>query len=265
MFGASLIVSVYKNIDCLRLILQSAERQSYTDFEIIIAEDNNSMDMKDFISQFNANSPLTIKHISQNDEGFRKNIALNKAIAVSESEYIIFIDGDCIIHKHFVKMHIKHKEKDKILFGRRVLLSQNITDELYKTQNLQLLSIVNLLKSNSNYVETALYLPFLPSKTSKKLGICGSNWSVHKKDLIEVNGFDEDYNLPGYGEDTDIELRLFKKNMQLKRLKNKAIQYHLHHQLNYTDSLEMGNLLQKKINEGLMFCKNGLDKHLKNT
>lgn len=262
MLVASLIISVYKNIEALHLILLSAIRQSYSNFEIIIAEDNDSKDMKDFIAQFKRNSPLPIKHISQKDEGFMKNKALNKAIAISESEYIIFIDGDCIMHKHFIKMHIKHKEKDKILFGRRVLLSEKLTNELYETQNIRLLTLRNLIASKSNYVETALFLPFLPSKISNSLGICGSNWSIHKKDLLEVNGFDEDYYLPGYGEDTDIELRLFKKNMHLKKLKNKAIQYHLHHKLNYTDSIEMGNLLEAKIQEGLMYCKNGIDKYL---
>ena len=262
MFGASLIVSVYKNIEALHLILLSAIQQSNSNFEIIIAEDDDSKDMKDFIAQFKRNSPLTIKHISQKDEGFMKNRALNKAIAASESDYIIFIDGDCIMHKHFIAMHIRHKENDKILFGRRVLLSEVITNELYTTKNLQLITLTKLLTSKSNFVETALYLPFLPSKISNSLGICGSNWSIHKKDLIEVNGFDEDYYLPGYGEDTDIELRLFKKNMHLKKLKNKAIQYHLHHKLNYTDSIEMGDLLKAKIQEGLMYCKNGIDKYL---
>jgi glycosyltransferase involved in cell wall biosynthesis len=37
----SLIIAVYKHLEFLELILQSLDKQSFKNFEIIIAEDNN--------------------------------------------------------------------------------------------------------------------------------------------------------------------------------------------------------------------------------
>ena len=43
------------------------------------------------------------------------------------------------------------------------------------------------------------------------------------------DGFDEDYYLPCFGEDLDIDWRLSALGLKRFSLKNKAIQYHLHH------------------------------------
>lgn len=257
---ASLIISVYKNIDALHLILKSLEVQSIQEFETIITEDNDSKEMTNFILEYKKKSSLIIHHLNQKDDGFKKNIALNKAIALSKSDYIIFIDGDCILHKHFIKEHLKNKDKNRFLIGRRVMLSEKITNKLYQTLDLSLLTIPSLYFSGSSRVEEGFYLPFL--NTKKQTGICGSNWSVTKSDLIAINGFDEDYTKPGFGEDTDIEKRLVLKGLTFKKVKNKAIQYHLHHTVNYTDTSEMMHLMNEKLKNSEFYCKNGLDKHL---
>ena len=258
----SLIIAVYKNIDALDLILRGLEHQSFKDFEVIIAEDNEGEAMRDFIKKAQNQYFFTIKHISQPDNGFQKDKALNKSVAASESDYLVFIDGDCIPHKHFLKAHFDNKEEGFALFGRRVMLSETLTKELYYDKNLSKLSLFNLFKSQSKRLDSAFYLPFLPNKIQNSTGIWGCNWSIHKLSLIAVNGFDEDFVLPGYGEDTDIEWRLFKSGIKLKKIKNKAIQYHLHHKENYTDTLTNEKIMLKKQAEGNFFCENGLSKYL---
>jgi hypothetical protein len=57
----------------------------------------------------------------------------------------------------------------------------------------------------------------------------GSNFSVAKKDMEAVNGFDELYNGPGCGEDTDIQYRLSLIGVTGRPLRNLAIQYHVYH------------------------------------
>ena len=79
---ASLIIAVYKNAVYLKAVLDSLQYQTEKDFEIIIAEDGESADMKAFIEQYPFEQPY--KHITQKDEGWRKNQCLNKAIGASE-------------------------------------------------------------------------------------------------------------------------------------------------------------------------------------
>ena len=59
--------------------------------------------------------------------------------------------------------------------------------------------------------------------------ILGSNFSIFKSDLEAVNGFNEEYIDVGMGEDTDIDFRLKLSGIKIRNLRNKVIQYHIHH------------------------------------
>ena len=261
----SLIIAVYKNIPALDLILRGLEEQSFRDFEVLIAEDNDGFEMKNFITTVQERHFFTIKHISQPDKGFQKDKALNKAVALSATDYLVFIDGDCMLHKHFLKVHFENRQEGSALFGRRVMLSPKMTKRLYdvtRTNSPCYLTYYELFITHCKRMDCALYLPFLPSPIQTTTGIWGCNWSIPKKHLIAVNGFDEDYIKPGFGEDTDIEWRLFQYGIKLKKIKYKAIQYHLHHKENYADTLENEKLMLKKRIEGKVFCENGLNQYL---
>jgi len=55
---------------------------------------------------------------------------LNKAVMSAKSDYIIFIDGDCIPDDRFVEAHLEAREKGFALSGRRVYLSDKISKNL---------------------------------------------------------------------------------------------------------------------------------------
>ncbi|EHF7972749.1 glycosyltransferase, partial [Campylobacter coli] len=76
------------------------------------------------------NFPCVLKHIWQEDEGFRLSQIRNKAIQASKSEYIIVIDGDMILKKNFIADHLNFSQKKIFLQGSRVILNQKETQEL---------------------------------------------------------------------------------------------------------------------------------------
>jgi glycosyltransferase involved in cell wall biosynthesis len=258
----SLIIAVYKNIAALDLIFKSLERQSFKTFEVIVAEDNDEVDMFNFIKNARKTHDFTIKHITQPDNGFRKCKALNEAIRQSETDYLVFIDGDCLLHPKFLEEHFKNKENKTALWGRRVMLSERLTEKIYRSTEGEHpdLNFINLLLHNCKRLDAALYLPFLPAKKTQKAAIWGCNWSIHKTDLEAVNGFDEDYEQAGIGEDTDVEWRLLAQGIVLKKIKNRAIQYHLHHKTHYSDTAEVESILEKKKKNNIVYVKNGLKK-----
>ncbi|MCW8996848.1 MAG: glycosyltransferase, partial [Psychromonas sp.] len=106
-YKASLIIAVYKRVDILELIFKSLEEQTFRNFEIIVAEDDCSPSVAAFIDGIRKSCSFAIKHISQADKGFRKNRLLNKALAAAAGEYTVFIDGDCVLHKDFLKEHMQ--------------------------------------------------------------------------------------------------------------------------------------------------------------
>jgi GT2 family glycosyltransferase len=253
----SLIIAVYKRVDFLELIFKSIEKQTFRDFQVIIAEDDCSPIIKKFLDEKEKNFPFQIKHISQKDDGFRKNILLNKALRIADSEYLIFIDGDCILDKNFVKDHIKNARHDVCLFGRRVMLDAKTSENLVKTKNFKLLSFMKLLFTKTNHLESAIRLPFLISR--RKSGVLGCNFSIFKDNMIKINGFDEDFTRPLYGEDTDVARRLSLIGVKLQCSKFQTIQYHLHHSTKDRDEdwKISGELYERKVKEGKSECDNG--------
>ena len=253
----SVIIAYYKNQTALELIIKALQIQSCQDFEVIIAEDN----IKSTFSFISDDINFNTKHVYQDsDDGFRKNEVLNKAVVAAEGKFIIFVDGDCIPHKHFIKAYKNHMQEDAILFGRRVMVSQGLTKKLYETKDIHLLRFWNLLTSSSTRLKYGIYLPFIKQK--RDTGIWGHNWGVSKNHLLAVNGFDEDYRTAGVGEDVDIEYRLKKHGLKLYSIRYAAIQYHLDHKLNYSqDEVDVGkNMFENKVRQGNTKCLNGIVK-----
>ena len=75
---ATLIISVYKNTAALEAILRSLEKQTEQDFEVIISEDGQSKEMAELVASYPWRWPM--RHLTQPDEGWRKERALNQAV-----------------------------------------------------------------------------------------------------------------------------------------------------------------------------------------
>ncbi|MDR0437557.1 MAG: glycosyltransferase [Bacteroidales bacterium] len=248
----SLIVAVYKNTEALRLIFSSLEQQSVKNFEVIVAEDNNSPEMAALIAIQQQKGVFSLKHVSQEDIGFRKNKILNAAIRKSSGTYCTFIDGDCIPHKHFLKNISKHAQENVVLAGRRVMLSEKMSEKLYREQGFRgSISCLRLILEGCKHVEKGLYLPFMPAFSRKTKLVIGCNMTISKNNLIAINGFDEIYTRPSVGEDVDIAWRLRMFGCDIKFMKYQGIVYHLYHSQNYNkeDSAYNIKLFYEKQND----------------
>ena len=49
----SLIIPTYKDVEALSLILDALVIQTYTDFEVIVAEDDNSLEVAHYLKKYN--------------------------------------------------------------------------------------------------------------------------------------------------------------------------------------------------------------------
>jgi glycosyltransferase involved in cell wall biosynthesis len=237
---ASVIITFYNKIDILKLVLSGFERQSEKNFEILIADDGSDDSVVRELHRCISASPLQIKHVWHADKGWQKNIIMNRAIVMANTDYIIFTDGDCIPHRHFVKEHLQARNKNMVLTGRRVLLSRRISQYLsvsmvrngFLEHVLFPWMLFERLLGKGQFIENAIYFKWtwIRKKINKKTkGLLGSNFSIHKNDILSINGFDERYLSPYIGEDTDLEYRLRLKGCKFKHLKHLAIQFHYFH------------------------------------
>lgn len=273
-FQASLIISFYNKLDTLALVLQSIRNQSAESFEILIADDGSSEETVEKLRKLIKDFPFPIRHIWHEDKGWRKNAILNKAAAAASSDYLIFIDGDCLLHKHFVKEHINLRKPGTVLTGRRVYLSPAATSMILKSgdsRKVYSLPVVFRLlydrfaHKSSSHLENALYFGnlFLRKLINRKdRGVLGSNFSLYRNDLIKINGFDEQYKAPYVGEDTDLEYRLRLAGMIVRTLKHLAIQYHLFHKRQDKNTLNV-EIFEKTKFEGRYYANLGISQYLK--
>lgn len=258
----SIVLSYYKAIQNLKLILKALNNQSNMHFELILSEDDSNEETKQFIEQHKNQFAFPITHLWQEqDNGFRKNEMLNTSILNSKTKKIVFIDGDCVPHKHFVKSYIAAIKPGFIFEGRAVMLDKKTTETIKKKQSLRQLSLSSLLFTKTQKIKDAIYFPYFPlSLRQKGRGLVGRNWAIYKKHLEEINGFDMDYIFAGVGEDVDIEWRLKSLGIKTKSMKNKAIVYHLFHPKVYSEDKVKENfeLLKSKQARNKIVCEKGL-------
>ncbi|MDN5097767.1 glycosyltransferase [Aliarcobacter butzleri] len=270
----SIIISVYKDTDSLDLILESLCNQTIIPDEIIISEDGNSIEMSDYVKVAKEKyKKLDINHLFQEDIGWRKNIALNRAIIASKYEYLIFIDGDCVPFDDFIENHLGQATKRIVLAGKRVELGENITREIRskkltvsKLTNNYWLYVIKLINDKTRHLEDILhisYKSFLSPYIKKEVNyIIGCNWSAFKEDILEINGFDETYTLPSVGEDVDLGWRFRGLGIELKSCRYNANIVHLYHKKRFDSSQGIINnsILKKNFDANKFFCDNGIRK-----
>ena len=254
----TVVISYYKNLPNLELILSALNLQSDMNFEVIVSEDDNDPATQTFIEEIQKKVKFPIVHLSQEDKGFRKNRSLNKSIRAAQGDFMIFLDGDCVPHKHLVHAYSKVSHLSGIFYGRRVMLSESLTRKLQSQRQFHGLNFAKLWFSGSKKLKEHWYLPLSLSWATR--GLKGCNWGVQKSDLMAVNGYDESYVYATVGEDDDISWRLQQKGLALISMKNKAIVYHLDHPRTYGTK---GTSINLKIFETVksqqkIYCTNGL-------
>lgn len=265
----TIIIAVYKNTAALEAIFKSLERQTHTNFDVIVAEDGRSKEMNDFLSGNSHGFPIL--HLTQEDNGWNKNAILNKAISASKTDWLIIIDGDCVLHERFVEMHLHFAKKGRILAGKRVKLNQELS-ELLLTDFSSIIKLPkrllkHLLPWNKEikFVEEGFFIDpdgfwgFIP-KIRKMKVLKGCNMSFSKEDILAINGFDEDYKLPAIGEDIDLSWRFKMAGKELFSLRNMAVEYHLYHKENWSDQSINKAMMDRKIESKKYVCANGIKK-----
>ncbi|NRB58546.1 MAG: glycosyltransferase family 2 protein [Winogradskyella sp.] len=237
---ATVIISTYNQPKWLELVLHSYNLQTIKDFEIVIADDGSTDNTKQVIDDFKISSQLKVTHVWQEDDGFQKTKILNKAIVASNSDYIIFTDGDCIARNDFIETHLRLRKENSALSGgyykltetisniidKDIITAQKCFDKTWLIKNRQPKSFKMNKLSKSSF-KTNL----LNKITTTKATFDGMNVSCWKTDILAVNGFDE--RMKYGGEDREVGERMMNNGIKFKQIRYSAICVHLHHERPY--------------------------------
>jgi glycosyltransferase involved in cell wall biosynthesis len=252
----SVILATYNWPQALKFCLESLGTQTDLDFEIIIADDGSTESTKDLIATVQADFPVKITHLWQEDDGFRKTRILNQAIATSRGEYLVFLDGDCIVQPDFVSQHHKLAKKTYFTTGSRVLLSEVLTKDILSWPDWDFNKFTNNLLSYRLSGGINKYWPL-----KMKLGngswrnyqkfvwrrIKGCNMACWKTDALAIGGFDE--TITGWGhEDADFVFRLQNRGLIRQSGSWSTEVLHLYHRINdQSNAAENARRVREKI------------------
>ena len=241
----------------LRLCLMSVAKQTVMPDEIIIADDGSTDETRKLIEEMAKSLPCPVKHAWQEDRGFRLAESRNNALRMCQGDYVVFIDGDIIMERHFIEDHKRLAEKGFFVVGSRSKLSAQANNRLFNKRNPNIHWFSKGVKNRFNVI----YMPWLSFYTKNMYKKewdkgRGANMAMFMSDLKAVNGFDSD--MVGYGlEDTDIIVRLVNLGLRRKWAKFQAIEFHLYHK---EKSFAKENRPLLDGNNRKVKCKNGIER-----
>lgn len=233
-----------------------------------MADDGSGPETADVIGTIRASTDLTIRHVWQEDRGFRKTRILNRAILRSEGSYLIFSDGDCIPREDFVEVHRRLAEPGRFLSGGAVPLSRELSD-LISVEDVRSGRVFDagwLLRRGWQPGRRRLRLLRSPTLAAllDLLTPTGATWnggnaSTWRDAVVRVNGFEESM---GYGgEDRAFGERLVNLGLRGKQVRHRAVCLHLHHDRPYVtrDGVERNDRVRERIRrEGEIRARDGL-------
>lgn len=242
---SELIVATYESPRALRLCLASVARQSVPPDGVAVADDGSGPETRAVVDAFAAAHPdLPVRHVRHEDRGFRKAAILNKAIASSAAEVLIFIDGDVMIHPNFVARHLALARPDRWASGSLIRLDAAATAAVTE-DDVAAGRVFDRawLRRRRAFDRLGSWLKAMPFPTPVMAGLdrlspvqrawCGANASAHRDAILKVNGFDE--TMRWGGGDKELGVRLTNAGVRGRHLRYTAPLVHLDHPRGYAD------------------------------
>ena len=261
----TLLISTYNWPEALELVLRSALGQQLSPSQVVVADDGSRDDtaalVHAFVPRFGALG-VELRHVWQEDAGFRKARILNAALARATGEYVVQVDQDLVLHPAFVASHVAFARRGSFVQGSRVLVRPERTREALARGDTRFGALDAGLKNRIN----ALHLPwlsvFVPTSQEHLRGTRGVNFAFWRDDARRVNGWNEEFE--GWGrEDSEFAARLLNAGLRRRKLKFAGVGYHLWHQECSREAVPaQERTLHAIVAERVVRCARGLDAHL---
>ena len=261
----TLTISTYNWPAALELVLKSVSQQTRLPDEVIIADDGSGDVTRHLIERLAQDFPVPLRHIWQQDQGFRLARSRNRAIAAARGDYIIIIDGDMVLHPQFIADHASAARLDSFVQGSRVLTSPKARDRMLAGQLTRLRFFdpsLDRRRHTLRMMPLSRLLLSMSRTTSKVSGTKGCNQAWWRSDLLRLNGYDE--RMQSWGrEDTELVLRAFHAGLQRRSLRFSGLAFHLYHEERHQDGASANDVYVAETRATrARRCALGIDQHL---
>lgn len=264
----SVILSTYNQPAWLEKVLAGYDAQTFTDFEIVIADDGSGQETRQIIDAARQRSERPIHHVWHEDDGFRKSDILNAATVRSEGAYLLFSDGDCVPRSDFIAQHAAAACPGRFLSGGYIKLPMHAS---------QTMSIDDILSGRAftvawlrqqgcplsrqwlRMVAGKYSAPLLNRLTTTRATWNGNNSSGFREDVVRAGGFDQ--RMRYGGQDRELGERLENAGIRGKHIRYQTVCLHLDHARGYANAEDRQRNLQirkETVQSGRAFTEFGI-------
>ncbi|NJD51871.1 MAG: glycosyltransferase family 2 protein [Candidatus Methanoperedens sp.] len=152
---ASVVIVTYNtDKDLLSQNLKSLKEQTIKDFEILVVDNSDKVNLREIVSKYN------LKYLRL-EKNYGPMLARNVGIKYSNGDIIIFLDDDAIPAGNFVEQHIRAYDENNILGLRGKVLPRtysiyNYFASHYDLGNQPITCPINI-EGNSSFKRTVLF------------------------------------------------------------------------------------------------------------
>lgn len=227
--GVSLVVASFNQPRSLALVLRGVSALVPAPAELFVADDGSQPDTAELVARFAGGVPFPVRFLTQENRGFRKTRAQNRALREVAGALVLFLDGDTVPHRAWLSEHVRALESGAdYATGGYVYLDVPSAEALERGERPErFLDAAVLRRLRSVHRRNRWHRLLRPPDKPK---ILGGNWSARRDALYRVNGFDERYEGRGK-EDSDIRNRLNAAGLRGVSVWNRAFVFHCPHEL----------------------------------
>lgn len=228
----AIIISTYERPQHLARCLESIAAQQGVDdrFEVVVTDDGSRDETLSFITAAARQAAFPLTFTTHDHSGFQLARCRNEGTAASTAPYLLFTDGDCLLPRDHVRIHLEERRPGWVSGGDCLRLDEDTS------QGVDLAAVTN-----------GSYMDRIPADERRRIRwkarrsrayewlrvtmrprLSGNNIGVWRSDLERINGFDEQF--VGWGlEDRDLQERLERIGVRVHSVLHRTAPIHLWH------------------------------------
>ena len=126
----SVVVSTYEWPEALDAVLRALSDQSDQRFDIVVADDGSAFETAAVVDEWREVLGDRVEHVWHPHRGFRQALARNRGASAARGDYLVFLDGDAVPRRHFVRALKASMRSGWFVAGRKLELSRALTERV---------------------------------------------------------------------------------------------------------------------------------------
>jgi glycosyltransferase involved in cell wall biosynthesis len=241
----SVVITTYEWPEALDVVLRALGEQSCPPFEVVVADDGSGPETARVVERWQESPRFSLRHVRQENDGWRKARILDLGALATSGDYLVFLDGDCLVRPGFLETVLREARPGTFLAGKRLHLGEKLSRRVlegkeqvwrWSTARWLLRAPRELVSSHREVGSPTVLVPLRdrrwPWRKSRDFvppfDAYGFFFGVSRADFERVNGFDLRFTGWG-GEDEDIAERLRKLGLTCVWPGPRATLVHLWH------------------------------------